>query len=325
MLAAARLAPDWYYEAMQEDRATEWMTAAFFAAAAAIGGVRAVRARRPMDGLVALFCIVAAGEEISWGQRLLGFTPPDVFLARNVQQEANLHNMVEAFGQPKWTLVAILVAYGVAAPLAVRYVPRLARLADRLGFAAPPLQLVPWFLATIAVEIVYPVQFTGEWAEAIAGALFVASLRPSSRTLAMVIVGCVAVAILLERVVARPGDLGSAAAACARAEAAGLARALEADPWLAERPRARFHRRIWSLVEDQDAERAVLDSLAGVPCAGDRSAASRRRAYGVDPWGTAYWTRVAPADGARRIEVYSFGPNRRRDPEGGDDIRAVIE
>jgi hypothetical protein len=44
-----------------------------------------------------------------------------------------------------------------------------------------------------------------------------------------------------------------------------------------------------------------------------------RRRYAIDPWGTAYWIRYT--SGGKRLTVYSFGPNRRRD-EGGDDIVA---
>src|SRR5215208_6063891 len=62
-----------------EDGVIEWLTVAFFALAAIIGLRRAIRERKVFDGLVALFCIVVLGEEISWGQRLIGFTPPDFF------------------------------------------------------------------------------------------------------------------------------------------------------------------------------------------------------------------------------------------------------
>ncbi|MGI9075842.1 MAG: hypothetical protein ACR2G6_00760 [Gemmatimonadaceae bacterium] len=46
---------------------------------------------------------------------------------------------------------------------------------------------------------------------------------------------------------------------------------------------------------------------------------SARRRYALDPWGMAYWIRIErPVDGERRILVYSFGPNRRRDGRAGE-------
>ena len=43
-----------------------------------------------MGGIVALF---VAGEEISWGQRILGYPTPDWMIERNRQGEFNLHNL----------------------------------------------------------------------------------------------------------------------------------------------------------------------------------------------------------------------------------------
>ncbi|HEU5175491.1 MAG TPA: hypothetical protein VFT96_12100 [Gemmatimonadaceae bacterium] len=323
-LAASRLAPDAYYGAMQEDRAVEWLTVACFLAAAGLGGWRGMRARRVGDLLVALFCVVAAGEEISWGQRLLGYTPPDLFLARNVQQEANLHNLAEAFGQPKWTLIAILAAYGIVAPLATRYVPGVRRLAERLGFTSPPVGVMPLFAVTIGILVLYPVRFTGEWAEALAGALFVAALAPRPRVLGVVLAASALAAVAMEGMSAWLAAPNPHAVACARAETAAIADAVAADTRLALRPRTRTHRRLWSLVQDRDIGDGVLAAIGSATCAGERADdQSRRRAFGVDPWGTAYWVRVTPRPAGRRIEVYSFGADRRRDPAAGDDIAAI--
>lgn len=42
--------------------------------------------------MIALF-ILCGGEEISWGQRLIGYSPPDLMMSINLQQETNLHNI----------------------------------------------------------------------------------------------------------------------------------------------------------------------------------------------------------------------------------------
>src|SRR5687768_3718807 len=93
--------PDAYGAAMQEDRIIEWLTVFVFAAAGVIMLRRALRERRVFDGLVALFLLFVAGEEMSWGQRVLGLTPPAVFLEHNTQQELNVHNFAGLFGGPK--------------------------------------------------------------------------------------------------------------------------------------------------------------------------------------------------------------------------------
>ena len=41
----------------------------------------------------AVFTFGVAGEEISWGQRVLGFTPPEAVLSRNLQGELTIHNL----------------------------------------------------------------------------------------------------------------------------------------------------------------------------------------------------------------------------------------
>lgn len=326
MLAIAWLAPAWYEPLVQEDRLVEWCTFTCFAAAAVAGLARAARGRRLGDLLVGLFCVAAAGEEISWGQRLFGYLPPPLFLEHNAQQEANLHNLVEAFGQPKWTLIAILCAYGIVAPLAVR-VPALRRLAERLRFTAPSLALLPWFVAAIAILVWYPVDFTGEWVEAMAAGLFLIALAPTGRWLLGAFVGSVVAALALERVngVTRANAPAMRAqVACAQAEARALRDALAGTdaPFLRE---GRVHRRLWSLWQDGEVDANVLTALAAVSCPGDAQAA-RRRAFGVDPWGTAYWVRTRDGDAGRTLVVYSFGPDRRRAANGdaahADDIVA---
>src|SRR5688572_16915438 len=108
VLAAAYRSEARYESLMQEDRFLEWLTAVLFAIAGVVRLRTAIINRRWFDGLVALFCLFVAGEEFSWGQRLLGYTPPDWFLAHNIQQEATLHNFADVFGRPKWSLISVL-------------------------------------------------------------------------------------------------------------------------------------------------------------------------------------------------------------------------
>jgi hypothetical protein len=44
--------------------------------------------------VIALFCFFAAGEEISWGQRIFHIKTPEYFAEHNSQDELNIHNLV---------------------------------------------------------------------------------------------------------------------------------------------------------------------------------------------------------------------------------------
>ena len=85
--------PQRYEMLMQEDRIVEWATVWLFLAAGVAGLYWSVGRRRMFDGFVALFCLFVAGEEVSWGQRLIGYSAPEFFLRNNFQQELNLHNL----------------------------------------------------------------------------------------------------------------------------------------------------------------------------------------------------------------------------------------
>jgi hypothetical protein len=326
MWTLSRIAPDRYYQIMQEDRFVEWWTVAFFLAAGILGLARAIPARRLGDLLVALFCVAAAGEEVSWGQRLIGYTPPETFLAHNIQQEVNVHNMFQVFGQPKWTLILILSLYGVA-PL-LNQVPALARIATKLRFTVPSLAVTCWIAVVIGLLIVYPTSFAGEWLEAIAGSLFFVGLRPGKWLAPTAALGAV-FAGGLDRVSAVRADLGERGKArveCAIAEATALRDAIvRISPNLLDG--RRVHRRLWTLQRRRQTDTAVMRALTTIVCNdADAESTARRRAYGVDPWGTAYWVRTrSDSAGRPTLMVYSFGPNRRRDfdrsgHETGDDV-----
>lgn len=333
---AAWRAPDAYAGAMQEDRAVEWWTVgAFFLAG--LTRLRAARGeRRAFDALVAIFCLFVAGEEMSWGQRLVGYTPTALFLAHNAQQELTLHNL-EVFGRPKWGLIAALFGYGVLLPLvgllAARARSAAGRLAAqslrRLGVSTPPLAVVPRLGACVGLLMWYPLEFTGEWVEALAGGLFLTTSTFRPRALARAGVAAVAFGATMTLVSARAVSPGAEVVrvTCARAEAAALIRDLGEGAALADLVEVgSVHKRVWTAAADGYLDWARVRAFRVVPCHGTGNgpgSVARRRAYAVDPWGTAYWLRTWPdphlSGDARRVTVYSFGPNRRRDAERRDD------
>jgi len=96
---------------------------------------------------LALFLFLAAGEELSWGQRLLGFETPEAVRNINAQEETNLHNLGGgANGQNFSGLVytAFWMSFGVLVPFAA-LLPRVGGLVGR------HLLVVPLWLAILFV------------------------------------------------------------------------------------------------------------------------------------------------------------------------------
>jgi hypothetical protein len=332
MLALAVAVPATYRDLVQEDHFIEWWTVGLFAAAAAVRFGRAWPERRVFDLLVALFCLFVAGEEFSWGQRLLGFTPPQAFLEYNTQQEFTIHNFADIFGKPKGVLILALLGYGVVLPvLGQSGLGR--RLMARVGATPPRVETAAWFVVAALLLYWYPVEFTGEWVEALAGALFLASAVSARRTFWRGGVAAAGAAVVLTLVSARTGRATPAELACAARETDALLEDLVAGGGArAELVFAgSIHKRVWTAVLDGYLEADQLARFSAVSCVGEsEDAGVRRRRVGIDPWGMAYWVRAErPAGGVRRVIVYSMGPNRRRDGRPGqttgDDIAAVGE
>lgn len=66
---------------------------------------------------LALLSFVAAGEEISWGQRILGIDTPDAISQRNVQGETNFHNLSGIEGTGDRVFKALLLGLFVVLPV----------------------------------------------------------------------------------------------------------------------------------------------------------------------------------------------------------------
>jgi hypothetical protein len=113
----------WFHFLIDEDGPIEWLQ--FFAIlAASVAFALAARSanRTGRDGLTTIYLIVAvgavlaAGEEISWGQRILGFATPAALDTINHQGESNLHNISSI--QRLFNLGEMAAGlYGLAVPL----------------------------------------------------------------------------------------------------------------------------------------------------------------------------------------------------------------
>lgn len=76
-----------------EDSLYESLTSLFFAAAAVTFALAYWYQRNLFFALLGLAFLLAAGEEISWGQRIIDFRTPEFFAEHNAQREFNLHNL----------------------------------------------------------------------------------------------------------------------------------------------------------------------------------------------------------------------------------------
>lgn len=162
--AVVVLLPDGTTRALvSEDSIVEWIGAlAWLAASGLFAATLVVQrriGRRAIMGTIALvgltlMCFVAAGEEISWGQRLLGYDTPEAIARDNLQSEMNIHNHVlldvrtsvdgdEKSGLARWLTFnrlssLIWLGYLVAGPVAVRFSLLARSLADRWALPVPP-------------------------------------------------------------------------------------------------------------------------------------------------------------------------------------------
>jgi hypothetical protein len=109
---------------VQEDGIVEWIGALGLFAASGCCFWMALRSRGRWAGIkrlaalaLAIVFFFGAGEEISWGQRLLGFETPAELSEANAQDETNVHNLnvfdgfltVERLFQLFWIVFAVLI------------------------------------------------------------------------------------------------------------------------------------------------------------------------------------------------------------------------
>ncbi len=318
----------------QEDSWVEWLTVAMFGSASAafalIGMKRGLRTGWFAWGL-ALFCFVVAGEEISWGQRLIGFVPPEVFLQKNYQVEANFHNLFNEQMGPKWMIVFVLVGWGLLLPVLRKIGAE--KLFERFGVIEPPLMLAPWFILNLILLQEYPAEMTAEYNELITGALFLATAIPmlelGSRTYVTVLAPTIAVVVAASYLNLQHASSSPEKLACAESETKALTAAIEAGaalPALFTKRSMDF--RVYTMTQRGYLKPDIFEALDAVACDGVSTDPNRRR-FALDPWGQPYWI-YSELSGDRNSVFalfYSFGPNRRYDSprgsiEGTDDIGA---
>jgi hypothetical protein len=161
MMAIGALDEDLFHVLIDEDHPIEWTQFFVILAASGAFALGAGRARRAgRSGLAVAFAAVAlgaflvAGEEISWGQRILGFATPEALEPINHQGEANIHNI--SVVQRAFNIGEMLVGlYGLVLPIAWSSPSIRARVGRRLdSLLVPPLCLVVVFLLPFAYRVI---------------------------------------------------------------------------------------------------------------------------------------------------------------------------
>ena len=155
---------DWWAD---EDGPFEYATALFYGVCSVIFGLMARRGNFPLNSsrqlgraiLItgALGCFFIMGEEISWGQRLIGWDTPESWAEINYQQETTLHNLDWVYT----TLTSSETGFFRANFFNLLFVG--------MGLGLPVIALIPWarsLIARLAIPIIplrYAVLFVGAW------------------------------------------------------------------------------------------------------------------------------------------------------------------
>ena len=91
------------------------------------------------------------------------------------------------------------------------------------------------------------------------------------------------------------------------------------------RTRCGIHKRVYTFKERYGQKYLLQGEFAGLVA---RGLPAERADFLLDPWNSPYWIRHRCEQRRRRVFVYSFGPNRRRDSTRweilDDDVGAYI-
>ena len=153
--------PYLYILATYEDLLGEW-TQLFLFLTAGLLSLRCARRHSRFNlffVLLALGTFYTAGEEISWGQRLLDLETPAFFERHNLQGEMNFHNLFTGpVNTPLKRAVEVgmasgLILFGLAYPLALALKWRPAFALRRAGIPSPPLYLWLFFVLGALLQL----------------------------------------------------------------------------------------------------------------------------------------------------------------------------
>jgi hypothetical protein len=151
--------PGLFRRVMEEDYLVEWLQFGLILAVSllfAVLGTRLIRDGQRAPGLfyalLAAGTFFIAGEEISWGQRVFGWTTPEDLETINAQQEISVHNI---YGFHQWFIYCVMLGglYGTVAPLVGLIFPTKQPRSRLRYLLIPPLCLVPAFVVPFGYRL----------------------------------------------------------------------------------------------------------------------------------------------------------------------------
>ena len=165
-MAIALISPEYFTKVFaKEDGPVEWLTvlALILSLIMCVHRVFTLRKSRNFVFLgiwsfLALLCFFAAGEEISWGQRIFNIESSEFFLQNNAQQETNLHNMVVEGKKVNKIIFSLVLGIALLTYLFVftalyRRSEKFKNLCDYMGVPiAHWHQVIAWVLVALIVE-----------------------------------------------------------------------------------------------------------------------------------------------------------------------------
>lgn len=158
VVAATRVDKGLFHFVTAEDRLLEWGQFGGYAVAMVFGFAVAAllfRADRRLTAafylLVALGCLFVAGEEISWGQRILGLETPESLEEINRQEEISVHNITSI--ETLFKLAELIVGFAGSVGVWVLLWKRSGNLTARERLFVPPLFLTATFFAIFVFRL----------------------------------------------------------------------------------------------------------------------------------------------------------------------------
>ena len=175
---------DAFQEYIREDGVVEYLTTFFLIFCSLVGIYRIFHYRKMKKplwiltwALLALLFFFAAGEEISWGQRLTGVQSSEFFLQHNIQGETNIHNLVVEGKNLNIIIFSRLMflclfIYFVLSRLLVWKIPFIHNLVEKFNLPLPRIQHIMLMLASNSLVILIDITRQSELHELSFGFIF---------------------------------------------------------------------------------------------------------------------------------------------------------
>ena len=170
------LNPDQAMSLLVEDGIFENISAALFLSSGGLLFILWIKVRRGRNSagllVLALLMIFTGGEEISWGQRIFGWSTPLVL--DNIQGETTIHNM-RWFDKQTASILSMshmfelfCLCFGFLLPLITRGYSSVEKLPKRWGVPIVPLSLGVFFPINYTLSKLYQLTIEANWITRIA-------------------------------------------------------------------------------------------------------------------------------------------------------------